>query len=72
MKLGIGLIQLHANPKTETFIAELFNSVHAKCSKKSKGLKMFNLKKNQCGYKIKEQDNVNTKIYIYIYYPPKL
>lgn len=55
MKLGTGLIQLHANPKTETFIAERFNSVHAKWSKKSKGLKIFNLKKINVGIKLKSK-----------------
>lgn len=33
--------------------------------------KKFSIKKNQCGYKIKEQDKLNTRIYN-IYYPPKL
>lgn len=55
MKLCIGLIQLRANPKTETFIAELLNSVHTEGVENSKGLTIFNLKKIYVSIKLKSK-----------------
>lgn len=51
-------------------MVKLLNSVYAKWSIKIERVENFQLK-NQCRYKIKEQDKMNTRIYN-IYYPPKL